>query len=168
MLISNTPRIWFVGLSGSGKTTASNHLNRCLTSANLFTLIIDGDDVRDHVSTDLGFEFQDRQKQVIRISGISYIIIKQELSTICSSVYMDEKLAKSINEQCPTLFVHVSRPMDILEATHPTYKETSNIVGKDISPNYNLDNVLKLTNNGNLDSFLLQVETLAEKIIREI
>ena len=46
-----THRIWFIGISGSGKTTASLHMKQFLKDLDINNVIIDGDDVRKHVST---------------------------------------------------------------------------------------------------------------------
>ena len=161
-----THRIWFIGISGSGKTTASLHMKQFLKDLDINNVIIDGDDVRKHVSTDLGFELSDRLIQVRRISGISYILAKQGITTICSSVYMNSTLATAINDQFPTHFINVTRSLQMLEKMHPTYLDKRNVVGKDITPEYDLPGVIKVENTTSLEVFLKKIEQVFQGIIK--
>ena len=80
--------IWFYGLSGSGKTTSSKYLKK-----NIFknALILDGDQIRKHISIDLGFRMEDRVKQLQRIVGLCKICVNSKIFPICSTVYMNKK-----------------------------------------------------------------------------
>ncbi|MBT5402551.1 MAG: adenylyl-sulfate kinase, partial [Crocinitomicaceae bacterium] len=52
--------IWLTGLSGSGKTTIANHLERRLNSEGIITKLLDGDNIRTGVGNNLGFSTEDR------------------------------------------------------------------------------------------------------------
>ena len=64
--------IWFYGLSGSGKSFASSVCKEFIPSA----FVVDGDDVRKYVSTDLSYSEIDRKVQTNRVLGISKIVIQ--------------------------------------------------------------------------------------------
>ena len=78
---------WFCGLAGSGKTTAARYLKKILKQS----ILIDGDDVRKYISTDLGYSERDRAIQIGRLLGIATIAIKSNIIPIITSVYMDKE-----------------------------------------------------------------------------
>ena len=86
---------WFFGLSGSGKTFASKYLKKKIKNY----IIIDGDEVRKHISFDLNYSKKHMDLQIKRVYGISRIAIKSNLFPIISTVWMNKvifKKAKSI------------------------------------------------------------------------
>ena len=88
--------MWFYGLSGSGKS----HLTKILKNKiKKNILVVDGDEVRKHISFDLGYSIKDRKIQVKRILGISKICLKNQFFPIISTVYMSpyiEKISKKM------------------------------------------------------------------------
>ena len=66
---------WFYGLSGSGKSTLANALERRLAEQGYVTKILDGDNIRSRLNSDLGFSDEDRQENIRRISELSLIHI---------------------------------------------------------------------------------------------
>jgi bifunctional enzyme CysN/CysC len=68
--------LWFTGLSGSGKTTIADKLNEKLIELGLQTERLDGDIVREGLSSDLGFSKEDRDKNLDRISFVSSLLEK--------------------------------------------------------------------------------------------
>ena len=66
--------IWFFGMSGVGKTYISQNLHKKIKDS----VLVDGDDVRKNISTDLGYIKEDRVKQIKRVLGICKIIIKSK------------------------------------------------------------------------------------------
>ena len=89
------PVVWMTGLSGSGKTTISRSIKRVISN----TVIIDGDDIRNGVCSDLGFDLDSRKENIRRISHIAKVIsnngILSIVPVICPTNEMRE-LAKSI------------------------------------------------------------------------
>ena len=119
--------LWFYGLSGSGKSYASSLV--CAQFPNAF--LIDGDDVRRHVSTDLGYTHKERLIQINRLLGIGLIALKNNYFPIISSVTMTEELLS----QCKSHSIHVlriERKINQLETVRNLYKNQKNVVGVDI------------------------------------
>lgn len=119
--------IWFYGLSGSGKSFATSVCKEFIPNA----FVLDGDDVRKYVSTDLSYSEIDRKVQTKRILGISKIVIQNNMFPIISTVTMKLGLLNA----CKKLQIEVvllSRPMDQIYQVREIYKNENNVVGKDI------------------------------------
>ena len=86
--------LWFFGLSGSGKSYASNYINKYIPKS----FIIDGDEIRSNISFDLGYCLDDRKKQVKRIFGLATICINQGFFPLVSTVYFDKKLTNNLKK----------------------------------------------------------------------
>lgn len=121
--------IWFFGLSGVGKTFASNYIKKKIKKS----VIIDGDQVRRFISFDLGYTKKDRSIQIQRVLGLAIILIKQGYFPIISTVFFNNEVHKICKQ-------HKIKPFRILRSnikqvmnSHPTYKNKKNVVGKDIS-----------------------------------
>ena len=118
--------IWFYGLSGTGKTTASKFLKK-----NLFfkSLIIDGDIVRKYISTDLSYTLESRLVQLNRVYGICKISQMSDIFTITSTVYMNKKIIKKL-KKLNILIIKIDRDFNSLKK-YKIYKK-KNVVGLDI------------------------------------
>jgi adenylylsulfate kinase len=66
---------WFYGLSGSGKSTLANALERKLAEQGYVTKILDGDNIRSRLNSDLGFSDEDRQENIRRISEVARLFL---------------------------------------------------------------------------------------------
>ncbi len=119
--------IWFYGLSGSGKSFASSVCKEFIPNA----FVVDGDDVRKYVSTDLSYSKIDRKVQTNRILGISKIVIQNKMFPIISTVTMQSDLLGECNK-LQIEVVLLNRPMDQIYQVREIYKNSSNVVGKDI------------------------------------
>ena len=79
--------IWITGLSGSGKTTLGRNLVSQIKSfgdCNIFHL--DGDEMRDICSNDLGYEYPDRLQNARRISNLAISLVNQNVNVVCSTI----------------------------------------------------------------------------------
>ena len=121
--------IWFYGLSGTGKTYASSFAKNHLIKP----FIIDGDDVRKHISSDLDYSLKDRKIQIKRLIGLSRLAIDNKMFPITSSVFMDIHTLKEA-QKLEILVVKIERKFEQLSAARDIYKLSKNVVGKDISP----------------------------------
>ena len=83
--MNNYNGIWFFGLSGVGKSYASN----LIKAKRKNTVVIDGDVVREYLSHDLGYSIKDRNIQIKRMYGIAKIIINSNYFPVVSSVWMN-------------------------------------------------------------------------------
>lgn len=66
--------IWLTGLSGSGKSTLANELEQMLHKAGVLTYILDGDNVRSGLNSDLGFGERDRRENIRRIGEVAKLM----------------------------------------------------------------------------------------------
>jgi adenylylsulfate kinase len=66
---------WFYGLSGSGKSTLANALERKLVELGYVTKILDGDNIRSGLNSDLGFSDEDRVENIRRISEVARLFL---------------------------------------------------------------------------------------------
>ena len=122
--------IWFYGLAGSGKTFSPHILKKKLDSS----FVIDGDEVRKHISFDLGYSIFDRVKHIERLIGLNRLVLKNIFSPICSSVFMSQKILK----QCKNKNIKVIksfRSFDQIKKIRKIYDLDKYVIGKDIKEN---------------------------------
>ena len=133
--------VWFYGLSGSGKTYASQILSGFINNS----FLIDGDDVRQLISTDLGYAKEDRLIQIHRLFGIGALALKNNRFPILSSVTMNQ----DILSKCVSIgieAIRIEREFSQLQKVRSFYHGEKNVVGKDIS--LATLNTRRLTNDG--------------------
>lgn len=78
--------IWLTGLSGSGKSTLARGLERKLLDAGRITMTLDGDEVRNGLSRDLGFSQVDREENIRRISEVARLMA--DAGVICITSFI--------------------------------------------------------------------------------
>jgi adenylylsulfate kinase len=78
--------LWFTGLSGSGKSTVANLVEKALHKKGLSTYILDGDNIRQRINKDLGFAPEDRTENIRRIGEISYLMLDAGVITLAAFV----------------------------------------------------------------------------------
>ena len=78
--------IWLCGLSGSGKSTIANAAERVLHQQGRFTTILDGDNLRSGLNSNLGFTDQDRLENIRRISEVAKMFVSQGVITFVSAI----------------------------------------------------------------------------------
>ena len=78
--------VWFCGLSGSGKSTIANAAERVLHQQGRFTTILDGDNLRTGLNSNLSFTDQDRLENIRRISEVAKIFVSQGIITFVSAI----------------------------------------------------------------------------------
>lgn len=86
--------LWFTGLSGAGKSTIANIVEKRLHTLGHHTMILDGDNVRHGLSRDLGFSEADRVENIRRIAEVSRLFVEAGLIVIVSfiSPYRAERM----------------------------------------------------------------------------
>ncbi|MFZ9941843.1 MAG: adenylyl-sulfate kinase [Luteolibacter sp.] len=78
--------IWLYGLSGSGKSTIANAVERQLHDQGRFTIILDGDNLRTGLNSNLGFSDEDRAENIRRIAETAKILAQQGVITFVSAI----------------------------------------------------------------------------------
>lgn len=115
--MGQTPKtIWFTGLSGSGKSTIANALEKSLSIQGRYTMILDGDNVRMGLNYDLGFAESDRIENIRRLAQVAKLMNDAGLITLvsCISPFQKEReMAREIIGSDSFVEVYVSTPLDI-------------------------------------------------------
>ena len=78
--------IWFTGLSGSGKSTLAHSVEEILFNKGCRTYVLDGDNVRHSLSSNLGFSNKDRKENIRRISEVTKFMIEAGLIVITAFI----------------------------------------------------------------------------------
>lgn len=89
---------WFYGLSGSGKSTLANAVERKLTERGIFTKILDGDNIRSGLNSDLGFSDGDRQENIRRISEVARLFLDTGMVVFTSFITPKRDLRATASE----------------------------------------------------------------------
>jgi len=116
---SQTPRIiWFTGLSGSGKSSIANILEKKLQSLGKHTITLDGDNIRHGLNRDLGFTEADRVENIRRVGEVAKLMLNSGLICITSfiSPFESERaMARSLVSENKFVEVFVDTPLSVCE-----------------------------------------------------
>lgn len=78
--------LWLTGLSGSGKSTIAQALERKLHNEGFFAQVLDGDNIRSGINNNLGFSIEDRKENVRRIAEVSKLYLNSGVIALCSFI----------------------------------------------------------------------------------
>lgn len=78
--------LWFTGLSGSGKSTISQALERELYNHSIKTYILDGDNIRNGLNSDLGFSIDDRSENIRRVGEVGKLFTEAGILTMAAFI----------------------------------------------------------------------------------
>ena len=107
--------LWFTGLSGAGKSTIANLVEKQLLASGRHTMTLDGDNVRHGLNRDLGFSEADRVENIRRIAEVAKLFVEAGLIVLVSfiSPYRNERmLARDCVEDGEFLEIYVDTPVD--------------------------------------------------------
>ena len=110
--------LWFTGLSGSGKSTIANLVEKRLLDLGRHTYTLDGDNVRHGLNVDLGFTKEDRVENIRRIGEVSKLMVDAGLITMASfiSPYRAERqMARRLLEDGEFIEIFVNTPLEVAE-----------------------------------------------------
>jgi bifunctional enzyme CysN/CysC len=110
--------LWFTGLSGAGKSTIANLVEKRLHSLAHHTALLDGDNVRHGLNKDLGFTDADRVENIRRVAEVSKLMVQAGLIVIVSFISpfrTERRMARSLLEEGEFLEVFVDTPLNLAE-----------------------------------------------------
>jgi len=114
--------IWFTGLSGSGKSTIANALEIKLYQMGIRTYILDGDNIRHGLCSDLGFTNSDRVENIRRVAEVAQLMVDAGvvvLTAFISPFESERQMARDLFEKDAFFEVFVDTPLELAEARDP-------------------------------------------------
>jgi bifunctional enzyme CysN/CysC len=117
---NQTPRVlWFTGLSGSGKSTIANAVEKRLALMNRHTFLLDGDNVRHGLNKDLGFTEADRIENIRRVGEVAKLMTDAGLivlTAFISPFRAERQMVREMMAGCEFVEIHVDTPLEVAEA----------------------------------------------------
>ena len=118
-----TPRcLWFTGLSGAGKSTIANAVERQLAARKQHTFLLDGDNVRHGLCRDLGFTSTDRVENIRRVGEVAKLMVEAGLIVIVAFISpfrAERRMARELFAPGEFLEVFIDAPLAVCEARDP-------------------------------------------------
>jgi bifunctional enzyme CysN/CysC len=114
--------VWFTGLSGAGKSTIANLLEKRLHASNLHTYLLDGDNVRHGLNKDLGFTDADRVENIRRVAEVARLMADAGLIVMVSFISpfrSERQMARDALETDEFIEVYVAASLEEAERRDP-------------------------------------------------
>ncbi len=111
--------LWLTGLSGAGKSTIANRIEKQLTALGRHTYLLDGDNVRHGLNKDLGFAAQDRVENIRRVAEVSRLMVDAGLIVLVSFIApfrAERRMARALFGPGEFFEVFVDTPLAVAEA----------------------------------------------------
>ncbi len=160
--------VWFTGLSGSGKSTISIEVEKMLNEKGLAAYLLDGDNIRCGINSDLGFSDEDRNENIRRVGEIAALFRDAGVITLVSFISPFREMRRVARERAGKenfIEVYVSTDFETCMKRDPKglyKKDIKNFTGK--------DSVYEKPENPEivLDTIQHSAEECAEIVYREI
>jgi bifunctional enzyme CysN/CysC len=114
--------LWFTGLSGAGKSTIANLVEKRLVSVGRHTYLLDGDNVRHGLNKDLGFTAQDRVENIRRVGEVAKLMVDAGLIVLASFISpfrSERRMVRDLFKTAEFVEVFVDTPLDVAEQRDP-------------------------------------------------
>jgi len=122
-LKGQTPRIlWFTGLSGAGKSTIANLVERKLHALGRHTYLLDGDNLRHGLNRDLGFSEADRVENIRRVAEVAHLMLDAGLITLVAFISpfrAEREMARGLAGAGAFLEIYIDTPLELAERRDP-------------------------------------------------
>lgn len=130
--------LWFTGLSGSGKSTIANTLEKMLYENGNLTYLLDGDNIRHGLNRDLGFDEASRKENIRRIGEVAKLFVDSGLivlTAFISPFIKDREFVRNLVEEGEFIEIFIDTPLDVCEKRDPKglYKKARNGEIKDFT-----------------------------------
>jgi bifunctional enzyme CysN/CysC len=107
--------LWLTGLSGAGKSTIADLVEKKLLACGRHTMLLDGDNVRHGLNRDLGFTDADRVENIRRVGEVAKLMTEAGLIVICSFIspfHAERQMVREMTEPTAFLEIFVDTPLD--------------------------------------------------------
>ncbi|MFD1209916.1 sulfate adenylyltransferase subunit CysN [Modicisalibacter sp. 'Wilcox'] len=114
--------LWFTGLSGAGKSTIANLVEKKLHAGGRHTYLLDGDNVRHGLNRDLGFTNADRVENIRRVGEVARLMVDAGLivlTAFISPFRSERQMASDLVEADEFLEIFIDTPLDVAEDRDP-------------------------------------------------
>ncbi len=114
--------VWFTGLSGAGKSTIANIVERKLHERGQHTCLLDGDNVRHGLNKDLGFTDADRVENIRRVAEVAALMVDAGLIVLVSFIspfQAERQMARDLVDDGEFIEVFVDTSLDVAEGRDP-------------------------------------------------
>jgi len=114
--------LWFTGLSGSGKSTVANIVEKKLHALGHHTYLLDGDNVRHGLNRDLGFTEEGRVENSRRVAEVAKLMVDAGLivlTAFISPYRAERRMARQLFAEGEFIEVYMDTPLDVAEARDP-------------------------------------------------
>jgi bifunctional enzyme CysN/CysC len=111
--------LWFTGLSGAGKSTIANLVEKQLHAEGRHTYLLDGDNVRHGLNKDLGFTDEDRVENIRRVAEVARLMVDAGLIVMVSFISpfrSERRMARALVEEGEFIEIFVDTPLTMAEA----------------------------------------------------
>ncbi len=117
-LLQRSCAVWLTGLSGSGKSTIAQQLDYQLFTRGFFAQVLDGDNMRTGLNSDLSFSPEDRVENIRRIAEVARLYVHSGIITLCafiSPTRQMRQMARRIIGEDDFIEVFVDAPLEVCE-----------------------------------------------------
>jgi bifunctional enzyme CysN/CysC len=114
--------LWFTGLSGAGKSTIADHVEKKLHALGKHTFVLDGDNVRHGLNRDLGFTEGDRVENIRRVAEAAKLFVEAGLITLVALISpfrTEREMARELVEPDEFIEIFVDTPLAVCEERDP-------------------------------------------------